>query len=339
MQSHVGNAESQLAYKGVAAVVVSGTLDLGNKLFAYDLVCLVMPSGHLEEFFFNRPVFHNLGREFNKVPCYGCACQGRIFSLAHYAVQSVPEFVENGCHLAEGQKRRFGRSGLGEVADDGNQGPFFRYASTVPEGCHPGSASLALPGKEVAVKKGQMTSVLIKHVVNFHVFVVSWNVLGFHEADSIEAVCKEEKALLDILELEERLDHIIAETVSALAEFFTPVGKIPALESAHSAVFFPETMFAGKFLNSLHVLFTVRKSLVQKVLEERVHGLGILCHPVFQCCLRRVLEPQEVGRIHSQFQYPSCYGRIVIFPSKATGAVGKVHLFPQFPFRREFHES
>lgn len=93
MPCHVEDAEGELTVELVAALEVGSLADAADVVGGDGGVGFIMGSESVEPFFFECPVFHDLGGEFNEVAEDVGAAGGTVGALGEHAVEGVPEFV------------------------------------------------------------------------------------------------------------------------------------------------------------------------------------------------------------------------------------------------------
>ena len=191
----------------------------------------------VEPFLFERPVFHDLGGQFHEVAQDVGACRGAVGAAGEHAVEGVPELVEEGGHLVEGEEGGGGGGGFGEVGDDGYDGAYVPAAFAVlgAEVGHPCASSLAFAGEEVEVEDGEEGAVRVAYLEGADVLVVAGDVARFAEGEPVEAGGEGEDAFLHFFQAEVGAEEFVVEGVALLFEAVGVVCPVPALEGAVEA--------------------------------------------------------------------------------------------------------
>ena len=234
---HVHHAEAELAVAQVAALEVGGAADAVDVFRGDGVAGLVVDGEGVEPFLFERPVLHDLGGQFHEVAQDVGACRGAVGAAGEHAVEGVPELVEEGGHLVEGEEGGGGGGGLGEVGDDGYDGAYVPAAFAVlgAEVGHPCASSLAFAGEEVEVEDGEEGAVRVAHLEGADVLVVAGDVARFAEGEPVEAGGEGEDAFLHFFQAEVGAEEFVVEGVALLFEAVGVVCPVPALEGAVEA--------------------------------------------------------------------------------------------------------
>ena len=105
----------------------------------------------------------------------------------------MPELVEQGDDLVEGQQRGFALRGLGDVQVVGDHRLRAEQAGLGDVGVHPGAAPLGGPGVEVADEEPERAAVLLEHLPDADVGVIDGQFGPLLEGQAEELVgCKED---------------------------------------------------------------------------------------------------------------------------------------------------
>ena len=69
----------------------------------------------VEKFAFDGIVFHELRGTFYKIPENGGTRNRRVGDIGKDAMESMPELMQKGSHLVEGEQSRFGGGRTGKI--------------------------------------------------------------------------------------------------------------------------------------------------------------------------------------------------------------------------------
>ena len=235
-----------------------------------------------EEVFFYRIVFHKLRGQLDKVPPYVGARETLEASVGEHAVQAVSKLVEEGLYLAQGQEGWLLLGRFGEVHHYAHMRAHIVALVVDPlplELCHPSSSLLTLAREEVGVEDGEITAILVEHLVCLHVWVIDWNVLVLLEGDAVELVGKSEHAIDHGIEVE--LLHL---------QLMGVVTEVPWLDVEVVAL-----QFLGKCLYLSHLLHGGRLVGGDEVVQELIYVVDIRSHTMLQHVVGVGIETEQLG--------------------------------------------
>ena len=139
----------------------------------------------------------------------------------------MAELMEEGLHLSQCQQGRFLVSRFREIHHHTDVRPYILHIIR-SEGLlhvltlhplalvfrHPGTSLLTLAGMEVGIKDGEIRTVLVEHLVGFHVRMIDRDILVFLECDAVETIGKTKHATNDLRQLEIRAQHLCIDVIS-----------------------------------------------------------------------------------------------------------------------------
>ena len=133
----------------------------------------------------------------------------------------MTELVEKGFHLTESKQGRLLGRRLREIHHHADMRPhvlhiigtegFLHVDALHPLALifgHPCPTLLALAGMEIGIEDGQIGTVLIEHLVGFHVGMINGDVLVLLEGDAVEAVGEAEHAVDNLRQFEVGTQHL-----------------------------------------------------------------------------------------------------------------------------------
>ena len=127
------------------------------------------------------------------------------------------------------------------------------------------------------------------HLVNLHVGVVDFDVVGLAEGDSIQAAVQVEDALPHFLHLQVGTQQFRVEVILLLLQFLAVVAEVPALQWKRGTELLCEVRYLVK------VFFCERHGLTVEVGKEFGQFLGGVAHAVAQHILAVILIAQHLG--------------------------------------------
>ena len=177
-----------------------------------------------------QPVFHDLGREFDKIAKHRRAGLRWIARAAHQPMQRMAEFMEQRARLIEGKQ---GWCGAGQVVviDDDGRGAFAQpigHAKTA----HPGAGAFAGAGIIIKQQKPNMASGLIQGFKATQIGVVARNIGAFFEAQAEKPPSRIKHRAQHGFQFEMRLQRGAIEIMLGPTGLFRPIAPIPGLDRA-----------------------------------------------------------------------------------------------------------
>ena len=150
---------------------------------------LVVPGVHLEHLRFDRPVLHDLRRQFDEVAGDFGAGERLVRAVGEQPVQAVPELVEQRLDFLERQQGRLVAGRLREVAHVVDHRPNVLAVDLdlLPKLAHPGAAPLAGAREVVDIQDADVAAVRLLHFERRDVFVVDGDVGAFFELQPIQS--------------------------------------------------------------------------------------------------------------------------------------------------------
>ena len=326
MPCHVEDAEGELAVELVTALEVGSPADAADVVGGDGGVGFIMGSESVEPFFFECPVFHDLGGEFNEVAEDVGAAGGTVGALGEHAVEGVPEFVQEGGHLVEGEEGGTGGGGLGEIGDNGDDGtdvlPLFPVLYPVVG--HPGAAAFAFTGEEVGEEDGKEGTVAVVDFESADVGMVAGEIVHFLEGDAVEAMGEGENAFAYFLKGKVGTEEFVVEGIFFLFEFVGVVCPVPALQGLG------EAGAAGKVLDFAFVGNGVGMGCGEELLQEAVDCGGRFRHAVGKDVVGIGGISQEACFFESEVDDLADDAVVVVRAALvASGGVSAVHAFAQ----------
>ena len=290
VECKVNPSQVQLTDAKPSGQVFLGSLDFAYVIAGDGVVGKIVAGKGVEELGFVAPVFHHLRRHFDKIALHAGAAEAGIGAIGEKAVHGVSELVHKGLHLVETQQRRFVSNGFGEVAHHLNQRSnlFASYIALLAECGLPGTAALAGSRVHVQIEHTHET-VAVHHLVNLHIGVVDFDVVGLAERDSIQAAVQVEDALPHFLHLQVGTQQLRVEVILLLLQFLAVVAEVPALQRKRGAELLCEVRYLGK------VFFCERHGLTVEVGKEFGQLFGGVAHAVAQHILAVILIAQHLG--------------------------------------------
>ena len=96
---HIEETETHLPHTGIGSHEVAAFNNTLNQLVRKRFVRLVMEGERAKELFLNREVFHELRRQFNKIPPNVGTAKALKSCVGKHSMQRMPKLVEEGFHL------------------------------------------------------------------------------------------------------------------------------------------------------------------------------------------------------------------------------------------------
>ena len=208
---HVQQTETHLSQTGGSCHEVAALHDAAYQFVGQWLACLIMEGEGSEEVLLHGEVLHKLRRQFHEVPPYVGARQRFKAGVGKHAVQRVSELVQEGFHLAQCQQCRLlvGRFRQVHHHTDVRTYVFALLGNPLTLILrHPGTALFTLAGMEIGIEHSQIASVLVEHLVGFHVGMIHRDILVLLERDAIQAVGQSEHTVYHFRQLKIGAQHL-----------------------------------------------------------------------------------------------------------------------------------
>ena len=290
---HVEETETYLAQASVGCHEVAALHDALYQLVWQWLARLVMEGEGAEEVLLHRIVLHKLGWQLHEVPPYVGARETLEASVGEHAVQAVSKLVEEGLYLAQCQEGWLLLGRFGEVHHYTHMRAHIVALVVDPlslELCHPSSSLLTLAREKVGVEDGEITAILVEHLVCLHVWVIDWDVLVLLEGDAVELVGKSEHAIDHLVQLEVRAEHLGIEVELLHLQLMGVVTEVPWLDVEVVAL-----QFLGKCLYLSHLLHGGRLVGGDEVVQELIYVVDIRSHTMLQHVVGVGIETEQLG--------------------------------------------
>ena len=209
----------------------------------------------------------------------------------------MPEFMEQGARVLEGEQCRLSIRRLGEVhhIDDDR---FLIAVDAVlgAKGAHPGSGPFRWPGEIIAQKQPDMLAIGAHYLKDADIRVIDRQTGEFLERNAEQAMGRVEGGVDDLVELQIRLQFRLVEVVFFDPDFFRVVAPVPWLDgdvvTAPAGVVRKIGFFSVRFFNAGR----------PHARQEIPNGFGRLRHAVVQFEMREGIKAKQAGFFGAQRQ-------------------------------------
>ena len=210
---HVRKRGGQQFGCGETLIEQRASLDFFDQIVRHWIARLVMFRIHPQHIRFERPVFHQLGGEFDEILFH--AADTCVMYLGEKAMQRVAELMEEGFGFVEVQQRHsVGSCRAAYVRDDryDRSDTFAFFIALFAVSAAPCAALLARAREEIEIEDPQVFVILVQYFVSYALLVVNRHRYG-PEGNAPEAVAELENTLHDIVEREVGAKHLLVEVV------------------------------------------------------------------------------------------------------------------------------
>ena len=240
----------------------------------------------------------------------------------------MSELMKKSLHLAQCQEGRFLVRRLCQIhhhADMGTHIVSFVVDPLALKLRHPRASLFAFSGMEIGIKNRQITPIMVKHFVSFHVGMVNRDVLVFPESDSIEFLGQPKDTIYHLVQLEIGAQHFSVKIVFLHLQLVRIVAEVPRPQFEVLTLQSPCQPFYLR-----HFFFGCRLVGVYQVVEQLVDITNIGCHAMFQHVVGIGFESQQLGHLPAQVHQSLADGQVVFAVIvNALGILCHVEFFPQ----------
>ncbi|RML45987.1 hypothetical protein APX70_08567 [Pseudomonas syringae pv. maculicola] len=330
VQFKVEQRELQLTHHHQTGLEVLGGEHFLQQVLRQWLAGFVMTGDQRQTFRLPAPVFHELARQLDRIPCHAIDTGNtRMLDAGQQVVQAVTEFVEQGGDFIVGQQRRLTGSGRREVAYQISHRALqrtLRSATTITGAIHPGTATLVGASIQIKEETPDVLAVFLDlEQTNVRVPGVEAFLLG--NLDAVQTLDDGKQAAEHLIDGEVGAQDFLGNAVTLFAQLLAVKTAVPALQVR-------ATLFGRISLELLQVLSSERLAAFGQITQETQHLITGLCHLGRQAQLGKVRVAEQLRQLLAQIENLLHHRRIVVLASvgtlvRSTGTVSCVDFFAQ----------